>query len=388
MGCACATIKTERFMLQRTWAVLQKEFIQTLRDRSTLILMLSMPLLQLFMLGYAVDMNVEHIPTIVADQSLDAPSLAYVEAMVNTQYFDVVEYAADEAAVVAAIDSGRVQAGIVIPPDFAARVERGEAQVLFLIDGSDLFTVQSGYTRAAAIAQSYASEVLLKKIERSGLPLSAKLPLDTRVRVLYNPDMQQLWFTIPSMIGLLMQTTSVAMTAAAVVREREAGTIEQLLVTPIRPLELLLGKIMPNVCIAIINVLTIVGAGNFLFHVPFRGNFWLFMGLAMIYVFSGLGLGLLISTVANNLKQSQQLVMMIMLLGVVLGGFIFPRNTMPPVLQVLGLLFPMTYFTPISRGIITKGVGLDAFWDSALAMTVYAAILMAAAVKAFRQKLE
>ncbi|HQE93736.1 MAG TPA: ABC transporter permease [Anaerolineae bacterium] len=375
-------------MLQRTWAVLQKEFIQTLRDRSTLILMLSMPLLQLFMLGYAVDMNVEHIPTIVADQSLDAPSLAYVEAMVNTQYFDVVEYAADEAAVVAAIDSGRVQAGIVIPPDFAARVERGEAQVLFLIDGSDLFTVQSGYTRAAAIAQSYASEVLLKKIERSGLPLSAKLPLDTRVRVLYNPDMQQLWFTIPSMIGLLMQTTSVAMTAAAVVREREAGTIEQLLVTPIRPLELLLGKIMPNVCIAIINVLTIVGAGNFLFHVPFRGNFWLFMGLAMIYVFSGLGLGLLISTVANNLKQSQQLVMMIMLLGVVLGGFIFPRNTMPPVLQVLGLLFPMTYFTPISRGIITKGVGLDAFWDSALAMTVYAAILMAAAVKAFRQKLE
>ncbi len=375
-------------MLQRIWAVLQKEFIQTLRDRGTLILMLSMPLLQLFMLGYAVDMNVEHIPTIIADQSLDAHSLAYVNAMVNTQYFDVVGYVANEAEVIQAIDSGRAQAGIVIPPGFAARVDRGEAQVLFVIDGSDLFTVQSGYTRAATIAQSYAAEVLLKKIERSGLPIHAGLPLDTRVRVLYNPDMHQLWFTIPSMIALLMQTSSIAMTAAAVVREREAGTIEQLLVTPIRPAELLLGKILPNVLIAIINVLTVVVVGIFLFHVPFRGSFWLFMGLAMIYVFSGLGLGLLISTIASNQKQAQQLVMMIMLLGVVLGGYIFPRNTMPPLLQTLGLLFPMTYFIPISRGIIAKGVGLDAFWVSAVSMTVYAVVLMGIAAKAFRQGLE
>lgn len=375
-------------MLQRIWAVLQKEFIQTLRDRGTLILMLSMPLLQLFLLGYAVDMNVEHIPTIVADQSLDAHSLAYVNALVNTRYFDVIGYAADEAAVIRAIDSGRAQAGIVIPPDFAARVERGEAQVLFVIDGTDLFTVQSGYTRAATIAQSYASEVLLKKIERSGLPIRAGLPLDTRVRVLYNPDMQQLWFTIPSMIALLMQTTSVAMTAAAVVREREAGTIEQLLVTPIRPMELLLGKIMPNVLIAIINVLTVVAAGVFLFHVPFRGNFWVFMGLAMIYVFCGLGLGLLISTIASNLKQAQQLVMMIMLLGVVLGGYIFPRNTMPPALRLLGTLFPMTFFIPISRGIITKGVGVDALWAQIASLTVYAVVVMSIAAKAFRQGLE
>ncbi|MBN2393139.1 MAG: ABC transporter permease, partial [Anaerolineae bacterium] len=292
-------------MLQRIWAVLQKEFIQTLRDRGTLLLMLSMPLLQLFMLGYAVDMNVEHIPTVVADQSLDVHSRAYVAAMVNTRYFDVVDYVASETEVIQAIDSGRAQAGIIIPPNFAARVDRKEAQVLFLIDGSDLFTVQSGYTRASAIAQSYSSEVLMTKIKRSGLPISADLPVDTRMRILYNPDMQQLWFTIPNMIALLIQTSSIAMTAAAVVREREAGTIEQLLVTPIRPAELLIGKIIPNVIVAIINVLTAVAAGVILFHVPFRGSFWLFMGLAMIYVFSGLGLGLLISTIANNQKQAQ-----------------------------------------------------------------------------------
>jgi ABC-2 type transport system permease protein len=375
-------------MLQRIWAVLQKEFIQTLRDRGTLILMLSMPLLQLFMLGYAVDMNVEHIPTIVADQSLDAQSLAYVNAMINTQYFDVVGYVTSEAEVIQAIDSGSAQAGIVIPPDFAARVDRGEAQVLFLIDGSDLFTVQSGYTRAATIAQSYASEVLLTKIERSGLPISADLPVDTRMRILYNPDMQQLWFTIPNMIALLIQTSSIAMTAAAVVREREAGTIEQLLVTPIRPAELLIGKIVPNVIVAIINVLTAVATGVILFHVPFRGSFWLFMGLAMIYVFSGLGLGLLVSTISNNQKQAQQWVMMIMLLGVVLGGYIFPRKSMSVVMQALGSLFPMTYFIPISRGIISKGVGAGALWIPIASMTAYAVIVMVIASKAFRQGLE
>jgi len=200
--------------------------------------------------------------------------------------------------------------------------------------------------------------------------------------------MQQLWFTIPNMIALLIQTSSIAMTAAAVVREREAGTIEQLLVTPIRPLELLLGKIIPNVVVAILNVLTAVAAGVLLFHVPFRGNFWIFMGLAMIYVFSGLGLGLLISTIASNQKQAQQLVMMIMLLGVVLGGYIFPRNTMPPVLKALGTLFPMTFFIPISRGIISKGVGADALWVHIVGMTIYAVVVMAIAAKAFRQGLE
>jgi ABC-2 type transport system permease protein len=178
------------------------------------------------------------------------------------------------------------------------------------------------------------------------------------------------------------------MTAAAVVREREAGTIEQLLVTPIRPLELLLGKIIPNVVIAILNVLTAVAAGVLLFHVPFRGSFWLFMGLSMIYVFSGLGLGLLISTITSNQKQAQQLVMMIMLLGVVLGGYIFPRSTMPPVLKALGTLFPMTFFIPISRGIITKGVGVDALWVQVLSMTIYAVVVMVIAAKAFRQGLE
>ena len=375
-------------MLQRIWAIIQKEIIQTLRDRSTLAMMLTMPMMQLFLFGFAIDMNVDHISTIVAAQSLDAASQDYVDAMLTSGYFDVVEYAFSQDEVVQAIDEGRVQAGIVIPPDFATRVERGEAQVLFLIDGSDLLTTQTAYNMASVIAQAHSADVMMEKIQRSGLVVEGELPLDTRARILYNPDVSQLWFVIPNIVAMVMQTQTMSMTAAAVVREREAGTIEQILVTPIRPGELMLGKIIPNILIAVINVLTIVVLGVFVFKVPFQGSFLLFMGLAMVYVFSGLGLGLLISTIAKNSKQAQQIVMMMMFIGIVLGGFIFPRYTMPLVLRLLGNLFPLSYFIPISRGIITKGVSIGALWGEAIGLLIYSVVVMTSAARTFRQGLD
>jgi ABC-2 type transport system permease protein len=246
--------------------------------------------------------------------------------------------------VVAAIDAGNAQAGIVIPPDFAARQERSEAQALILVDGADLFTSQSAYNAAAAVAQTHTVEVLVSKVARQGRLAEGEnfLPLDARVRILYNPNLDDLWFLIPGMLAMLLQVQSVTLTAAAVVREREAGTIEQLLVTPIRPGELMIGKIVPNVFIALVNLLTIVSLGIFWFDVPFQGDFWLFFWLAFMYVFSGLGLGLLVSTVSQNQKQTQQLIGMITLLGTVLGGFIFPRYTMPPLIRIAGNLFPLT----------------------------------------------
>jgi ABC-2 type transport system permease protein len=375
-------------MAQRIWTVVQKEFIQIFRDKSTLGMMLLMPMLQLFLFGFAIDMNVDHIPIAVADQSLDAHSQAYVDAMVTSGYFDVVEYVFSQAEVVAAIDEGRVQAGLVIPVDFGASVERGEAQVLFLVDGSDLFTTQSAYNMASVIAQAHSAEVMMEKVQRAGLATDGELPLDARTRILYNPNMAQLWFVIPNVVAMVMQTQAMSMTAAAIVREREAGTMEQILVTPIRAGELMLGKIVPNTLIAVVNVLTIVALGVFVFGVPFQGSFALFAALSIIYVFSGLGLGLLISTVAENAKQVLQIVMTMMFIGIVLGGFIFPRYTMPPVLQWMGLLFPLSYFIPIARGVITKGVGLDALWGQALGLLIYSVIIMIAAARSFRQGLD
>jgi ABC-2 type transport system permease protein len=377
-------------MWQRIWSVIQKEFIQTFRDRRTLLIQLSIPLIQLVLFGYAITMNVQHIPTVVADQSRDAASRAYVSAMETSGFFDVVAHVSSQAAVIRAIDAGRAQLGIVIPPDFAAHVGSGDAQALLLVDGSNLFTSQSAYNAATAIAEAHAAEVLVEKLRRVGQVGESQslMPLSALVRILYNPNLDDLWFVIPAMVAMILQTQSISMTAAAVVREREVGTIEQILVTPIRPLELMLGKIAPNMLIAMVNMLTIVGLGVFWFGVPFRGNFWLFLWLCFMYVFSGLGLGLLISTISQTQKQALQLIVSMMLLGTILGGFVFPRYTMPPAIRIIGNLFPLTYFIPISRAIITKGVGIESLSEQVAGLFIYIVVVMLAAARAFRQGLD
>jgi ABC-2 type transport system permease protein len=370
---------------------MQKEFIQTLRARRTLIILLLLPVIQLFLFGYAINMNIDHVPMAVADQSLDRASHAYVDALVASGFFDAVIQTADQAGAMAAIDAGQVKAAIVIPPDFAAQVERGTAQVLFLVDGADLFTSLSAYNAANTIAQAHATQVVMERVARSGLitgGMESLLPLDVRVRILYNPNLDDLWFLIPGMAAMLLQTQTIALTAAAVVREREMGTIEQILVTPIRPTELMLGKIAPNLLIAMINMVTIIAAGVFWFGVPFQGNFWLFCWLAFMYAFSGLGLGLLVSTVSQNQKQAQQLIGALLMIAIVLGGFIFPRYTMPLGIRLVGNLFPLTYFMPIARGIITKGLGVRYFWEEVAALAFYVVVIMFAAARAFRQRLD
>ena len=379
-----------RPMFQRIFAIIQKEFSQTLRDRTTLAIMLSMPLLQLILFGYAINTNVRHIPTVVADQSLDHSSQAYINDMVNSGYFDIVQSASDQTGAVQAIDAGTAKAGIVIPPDFAEHVQRGDAQVLVLVDGSDLFTSQSANAFASIIGQEYAINVVTDQIGKAGtLAAGSELPaLNALIRVLYNPDMKDLWFIIPGMAAMLLQTQSLMLTAAAVVREREVGTIEQILVTPIRPIELMVGKIVPYVIIAMLNMLTVIGIGVFWFHVPFQGSFWLFIGLSLLYVFSGLGLGLLVSSISQNQRQSQQLIMLFMMVSLLLGGFIFPRYTMPAVVRVIGNLFPITYFIPIARGIVTKGIGFSALGSQVLSLAVYIVVVMTLAAFTFRKRLD
>jgi ABC-2 type transport system permease protein len=377
-------------MFQRIFAIIQKEFSQTLRDRATLAIMLSMPLLQLILFGYAINTNVRHIPTVVADQSLDHASQAYINDMVNSGYFDIVQSASDQVGAVQAIDAGTAKAGIVIPPDFAEHVLRGDAQVQVLVDGSDLFTSQSANAFASIIGQEYAIKVVTDQVSKAGaLAEGSVLPvLNALIRVLYNPDMKDLWFIIPGMAAMLLQTQSLMLTAAAVVREREVGTIEQILVTPIRPIELMVGKIVPYVIIAMLNMLTVIGLGVFWFHVPFQGSFWLFIVLSLLYVFSGLGLGLLVSSISQNQRQSQQLIMLFMMVSLLLGGFIFPRYTMPAVVRVIGNLFPITYFIPIARGIVTKGIGFSALGSQVLALAVYIVVVMTLAAFTFRKRLD
>ncbi len=377
-------------MFRRIWAVMQKEFIQTFRDRRTLAVQIAIPVIQLLLFAYAIRTNVENIPTVVADESLDAGSRAYVEAMETSGFFDVTGYVADAGEVTASIDAGLAQAGLIIQPDFATHLQRDSAEALVLVDGSDLFTSQSAYNAASLIAQNHAADLLAQRIIQSGRvsPERNLVPLQSRARILYNPNLDDLWFMLPGLLATLIQIQTVTLTAASVVREREAGTIEQLLVTPIRSGELMLGKGVPNMVIALVNLLTITAIGVYWFRVPFQGDFWLFMWLSILYVISGLGLGLLISTLSQNQKQAQQLAGMIALLGVVLAGFIFPRYTMPAPIRLVGNLLPLTYYIQITRGIITKGVGLDFLWGQVVALVIYIVVILVVSMRLFRTRLD
>lgn len=373
--------------LRRFSALIQKELVQLLRDRTTLAIAIAIPLIELFLFAYAVDLTVDHIPTAVADMSLDTQSQALINAMEASGFFDVEMYLADETEVVQAIDGGRVRAGIVIPPGFAVEIERGSAQVLVLLDGSDSFTVQSGYGAATAVAQDQAMKLMVEKVRRSGADLGS-LPVNTATHILYNATMDDMVFIVPAMAGILLQLLAVSLTSMSVVRERELGTIEQLLITPARPLELMFAKLIPNIMVAAFSMAMVVLLGVHWFGVPFQGDPWLFVWLSLLFLVCGLGQGLLISTVTQTQKQAQQISQLLMVLSLLLTGFIYPRAPMPPAVRAVGDLIPLTYFIRIVRGIFTKGVGMSIIGHDVWALGIYATVVMLVSAVTFRRRLD
>ena len=377
----------------RIFALIQKETSQLLRDVRNLLYMIGLPVIELFLFAYAVSLTVYHIPTAVADQSQDARSREFIQALVNSQYFDITMSAQDEDEVRQAIESGQVRAGIVLPPGFSTRLEEGDASALILLDGSDSYSVQSGYSAAALISQNYGLEMAVQKIERlggeTGLVLGASSrPIRSSFRVLYNPDFRDLWFVLPAILGMIVQTAAVAQAALVVVREREVGTIEQILATPTRPLELLLGKMIPLLVLCYLILGMILGLGVLWFGVAFNGSLGSYFILALPFILSSLGLGFLISTFSKNQRQAQQMSTVVMLFSMLLTGLVYPRNTMPWIPQLIGSLLPLTYFIRISRGIILKGVGVTALWPDVLVLVIYSVVVMIAASLNFRKRLD
>ncbi len=237
-----------RKSLQRLAALTYKETVQILRDRRTLIMFFVLPVFQLFLFAYAVSLTVDHLPTALVDQSLAQPGRDYVQSLVNSGFFDIHLVLQNEQEVIQAIDAGQVKAGIVIPSDFSEQVARGAGSVLILLDGSDSFSVSSGFNAANSIAQKYSLQLVTQQVQKAGLLAAAiptTLPVMTATRVLYNPDIKDLIFILPGLIALIMQNVIVAHSAVAVVRERELGTLEQLLATPARPLEMVIAKLIP-----------------------------------------------------------------------------------------------------------------------------------------------
>ncbi len=376
-----------RKSLERLSALIQKETFQLLRDRRTLMLIFILPLIQLFLFAYALKLTVDHLPTALVDQSHDVQSRALIEALENSGYFDMNFVIQDQSQAMQLIDSGQARAAIIIPPNLSADIERGDANILILLDGSDSFSLQAGYNAASSIAQTYNLNLVTEKVARSGASMGS-LPQSTHLSVLFNPDSNDLVFILPGLAAMLIQSLAVASAATAVVRERESGTLEQLLTTPARPIELMLGKLAPILGLLLINTLIILGLGVFWFRVPFQGNFWTFIWLAVLFIISSLGLGLLVSTIARSQKQAQQISNVLMLFSLLLSGFIYPRDNMAAIPKLIGSLIPLTYFMRIARGVITKGVGMSILWSDTLILVLYGFLIIGLSVVTFRKRLD
>jgi ABC-2 type transport system permease protein len=365
-------------MLRRIWALTQKEFIQLLRFPLVLIGLTVGPVLELILIATAVHSGVNHIPMVISDQSLSAASRAYLGAFTDSGSFDILAAYPDQAGVVRAIDSGKASLGLVIPADFADQVRQGNASVLILVDGSNSFVTQSASASAAAISQQYAA----------GLTHMRLGSLDAHIQVLYNPDLQDLWFLVPAFGAFLLYGIALKLTAFAIVREREAGTIEALLVTPIRPIELLLAKMIPNLCLAVFDMAITFSVGMLIFGVPFRGSLLLFSILACLFAVGSLGLGLAISSISQSQVQANQLATLMNIAVMFLSGFMFPIYGLPAFLRLLGYAMPMTFFLPIVNGIITKGIGIQDLWPSVLSLAALTVVIFYIGARLFRQKLD
>ncbi|MBV8084611.1 MAG: ABC transporter permease [Chloroflexi bacterium] len=373
---------------QRLLAVIRKELIQIRRDRTTLALVIGIPVAELLMFGYALNTVTDHLPLVVYDQSRSAASRDFATAFQNTGYFDLAGAVNSAPEAQRAIDAGRAKAALIIPPSFGDDVLSGSAaSAQLLIDGSDPNVAQTALFTGGLVAgvkSNSAADAVLSRLGRMPNTMS----IDLRPVVLYNPRMLSVDFMVPALIGLIVQLQGVLLTAFAVVRERERGTLEQLVVSPVKPLELLLGKLLPNVVLATFSIALALLIARLLFGVESAGSVPLLFVLTMPFLFSAVGIGLMISVAARNQAQALQLTMFTFLPSVLLSGFVFAREGMPGVFQAVSLAIPMTYYLQILRGVILKGVGWSVLWPQFAALSTFALAVLGLAVARFRKTME
>ena len=375
-------------MNSRLVSIIRKEFIQIFRDKRTLALILFMPLVQLFLLGYAATNDVRNVPLVIYDQSISAESRTLMDAYRAADYFKVEYSVSSEAEIQTLIENGQAKAGLIIPPDYAIQLKAGSAQVAFILDGSDPTVASTALSAAKMIGQSYATTLLTEKAARSGQNFKIQPPVDVRTTVWYNPDLVSAYFMVPGLIGLILAAIMGIVTATAVVRERERGTIEQLIVTPIRSWELVLGKILPYTILGLFDTVAIIAVGHWWFGVPVRGSLSLIFVLSAIFLLSGLGIGLFASTVANTQQEAMLTVFMTILPSVFLSGFIYPLQAMPMFLQWISYAIPLRYFLVIIRALMIKGVGIESILPDVIALTVFGVLIMGAAALRFKKRLD
>ncbi len=373
----------------RLLSIMRKEIVQITRDRRTIILTFIQPIIMLFLLGSAASNDVRNVPAVLFDQDHTQAARSLLDAYRAADYFSFSYQVQSAEEMQQLIDSGKAKAGLIIPPDYGRRIASGEpAQVAFVIDGSDPTLASTALSAAVLIGQAKSTAVLRATLESRGQSGTTSAPVEVRTQVWYNPDLVQAYFMIPGLMGTILLQITVMLTASSIVRERERGTIEQLIITPIRSWELLVGKLVPYVVLAFFDMLEVLIVGSVFFGVPLNGSMGLLLLMSSLFLATGLGIGLFISTVAKTQQEAQMLGALIQLPSFFLAGFFFPIAAMPPFLQGLSYLVPLRYFLVIVRGIMLKGAGIESFSGEVLALAIFCVLIMVFAVRRFHKRLD
>jgi ABC-2 type transport system permease protein len=373
-------------MIERTVTVARKELLHIVRDRRTLAVVFLIPVIQLFLLGYAATTDIEHLPTAVLDADRSAQSRELIGAYEKSSYFDIVGYAQSEAELARWLDQGTVRAGLIVPVGYGADIVAGRtAEASVIIDGSDPTVANTVLAASQQVGQAQGARLVER---RMGVSVEDMTALKVSPRVWYNPEMKSSDFMIPGVIAMILFTITMLLTAMAIVREREHGTIEQLIVTPIRPVELVLGKVVPYVLLAFFDVLEVLAIGVFWFEVPVHGSLSLLLLLSALFLLTSLGIGIFFSSVANTQQEAMLLVFLTMLPSIFLAGFLFPIEAMPRPLQWISYVIPLRYMLVIVRGILLKGVGIEVLGGQVAALAVFGVLILGFAATRFSKRLE
>jgi ABC-2 type transport system permease protein len=377
---------SERFSVARWWAMVRKEFLQLRRDRVTFAMIVGIPIIQMTLFGFAINTDPKHLPTavIAADQSEFTRS--FIAAMRNSDYFDIVAMLPDQQSGRRALMQGKVLFVLDIPADFTRDLVKGaHPSLLVEADATDSTAVGTALGALTSIAQSALSKDLVGPLSQLTAQPDA---FDVQVHRLYNPEAITQYNVVPGLMGVILTMTMVIMTGLAITRERERGTMENLLATPVLPLEVTTGKIMPYVAIGLLQITIILLAARFVFRVPITGSLVLLYFGALLFIAATLAVGIMLSSLAQNQLQGVQLAFFYFLPNILLSGFMFPFAGMPQWAQVIGNLLPLTYFNRLVRGILLKGAGWSDIWPHVWPMLVFQLVVMGIAVRFYRRTLD
>lgn len=369
---------------------IKKEFLQFKRDPRMFALILIAPVIQLTFLGFAANLDVKLVRTIVFDQDRSVTSRDFIERFTSSGYFEIEQYVNSYDEITEEIDKGNIILALVIPNDFGKNIyNRRTASVQALFNGSDGNTagIVAGY--AQNIVSEYSQKIIMDFVNKSGQKISKATNISPEIRVWYNPELKTRNFMVPGIFGLLLSLITLILTSLAVVKEKEIGTMEQLIVTPLKPYQIIIGKLVPFVVLSFVAVLIILAAMYFIFAIPVKGDLWFLFLSSFLYILSTLGMGLFVSTISKTQQQAMMIsIFALMMPMIFLSGFAFPIENMPQSIQYISYIVPLRYFIEIIRGVVLKGLGFTDFWLNAVILLVMGVAILIFSSLRFKSRLE